>query len=234
MNCNHKNYATVCNLLIRFYEFTVTITEIYVKLLNYMAYQKSDSALHVIYIPGLGDHKVGGQQRAVSTWKQWGVTPELFQMKWADGEAWEDKFSRLLDRIDELNDAGTKVALVGASAGASAVINAFAARKDIIVGSVLLSGKVNRPGAVGESFKRNNPAFWTSINDCQKALASLNTDYRGRILSRYGVLDEMVPYMDSVIKGARNRVAPTAGHAFNIGSQLLVGAPSFIKYLKKL
>jgi hypothetical protein len=190
--------------------------------------------LHVLYIPGLGDHKVGGQQRAVSTWKRWGVTPELFQMNWADGEPWENKFSRLLDRIDELNNAGSKVALVGASAGASAVINAFAARKHIVVGSVLLSGKVNRPSAVGDSFKRNNPAFWTSINDCQEALASLNTNDRGRILSRYGVLDEMVPFTDSVIKGARNRAVPTIGHAFNIGSQLLIGAPSFIKYLKRL
>ena len=57
-------------------------------------------------------------------WPKYGVEAELFQMNWGDKEPWAPKFERLLLRIDELLSAGKDVALVGASAGASAAINA--------------------------------------------------------------------------------------------------------------
>src|SRR4051794_28655235 len=100
-------------------------------------------SLHLIFIPGLGDDNVRWQQKAVNTWRLWGVDAEIFQMHWADKVPWESKFERLLKRIDGLAAQNKRVALVGASAGASAVINAFAARKDRLAGCVLIAGKVN-------------------------------------------------------------------------------------------
>ncbi|PIZ62904.1 hypothetical protein COY17_01630 [Candidatus Saccharibacteria bacterium CG_4_10_14_0_2_um_filter_52_9] len=189
--------------------------------------------LHLIYIPGLGDDDPGGQHWAVNTWHWWGVESELFQMKWADDVKWEVKFGRLLARIDELIKDDRTVGLVGASAGGSAVINAFAARKDRVVGVVLIAGKVNRPEAIGARYRQNNPSFIESAYAAPLALKTLNAKDRRRILSRYALADETVYKPDSRIPGARNRLSPTIGHAPTIGLQLIIGAPSFIRWLKR-
>jgi hypothetical protein len=52
--------------------------------------------------------------------------------------------------IKELHGQDRIVSLVGASAGAGAAINAFAARKNIVNGVVCIAGKVNNPDAIGE------------------------------------------------------------------------------------
>lgn len=189
--------------------------------------------LHLIYITGLGDARVSGQRLAVSTWRWWGVKAELFQMNWADKEPWPPKFERLLARIDELVSADKTVALVGVSAGASAVINAFAARKDVLVGAVIIAGKVNRPEAINPGHNTKNPAFVTSAQDCQPALASLDASDRQRILSRFALLDELVTKSDSRIPGVHNRLVPSLGHFITIATQITLGAPSFIRFLKK-
>ncbi|HSX45670.1 MAG TPA: hypothetical protein VLG27_01535, partial [Candidatus Saccharimonadia bacterium] len=105
--------------------------------------------LHVIYIPGLGDEvEPKGQLRAVARWPRYGVEAEVLRMRWGDRKPWEPKFKAVLKRIDEVLAEGKDVGLVGASAGASVAINAFAARKKRIVGVVLIAGKVNRPNAI--------------------------------------------------------------------------------------
>ncbi|HVX23789.1 MAG TPA: hypothetical protein VG992_00375 [Candidatus Saccharimonadales bacterium] len=191
--------------------------------------------LHLIYIPGLGDQgDIKGQRWAVARWTRHGVEAEVFQMHWADKEPWAAKFKRLLTRIDELHAAGHRVALVGASAGASSVINAFAARQDKIVGCVLIAGKVNRPQAIGPGYRHENPAFVTSAYNCEKALQTLNAAARQRILSRYALVDETVYKPDSRIPGARNRLSPTVTHVGTIAFQITLGAPSFIRWLKSL
>ena len=188
--------------------------------------------LHIIYIPGLGDDNVGVQRKAVRTWRLWGVEPELFQMKWGDSEPWQQKFERLLARIDTLTSNGTQVALVGASAGASAVINAYAARKNSIAGCVLLAGKVNRPNKIGDRYRRDAPAFVNSAYTCEQSLQRLNNTARKHILSRFASIDEVVYKADSIIPGAKNQMVPSIGHAVTIASQLVFGAHSFIRFLK--
>lgn len=189
--------------------------------------------LHIIYIPGLGDHRPTGQARAVKTWRGWGVDAEMFQMNWADDVEWRVKFERLLARIDELLAQDKDVALVGASAGASAAINAFAERKNKIVGAVLIAGKVNRPEKIGNHYHKKNPSFIKSAYAAPTSLKELRSDDRKRILSRYAFADETVYKPDSRIEGARNRIVPTIGHAPTIAIQLIFGAPSFIRFLKR-
>lgn len=188
--------------------------------------------LYLIYITGLGDSDPKGQRKAVSLWHWWGVKAEMFQVKWADKEPWEPKLERLLARIDELAKDNA-VGLVAASAGASAAINAYAARKRKLIGMVLIAGKVNRPDAIGQNYRQKNPAFITSAQDSVKALASLTDTDRSRILSRYALADELVTKADSRIPGARNRLVPSIGHFLTIATQITVGAPSFIYFLKR-
>jgi dienelactone hydrolase len=181
----------------------------------------------------LGDTKVTNQRLAVRTWNWWGVKAELFHVKWADGEAWEVKFNRLLSRIDAIVAEGHQIALVGASAGAGAVIDAYAARKEVVCGVVCIAGKVNNPHTIGGSYRRKSPAFMTAANGTSAAIDQLSSAQRARILSRYAPLDEVVPKRDSQIEGAKNRLSPTVGHFLTIALQITFGAPSFIHFLKR-
>ncbi len=190
--------------------------------------------LHIIYIPGLGDDNVAGQRRAVKLWRLYGVQAEMYQMLWADGVAWEYKFNALLHRIDELHDKGLNVCLVGVSAGASAVINAYAAREQSIAGVVLIAGKVNHAETVGSGVRSSNPSFWSSIQACEQSLALLGPDARVRLQSRFAIKDSVVSEADSRVPGAYNRRVFSIGHVSTIAAQITLGAPSIVRFLKGL
>lgn len=187
----------------------------------------------IIYIPGLGDSRVGGQRLAVRLWRFWGVQPELFQMSWADGEPFEPKLERLLTRIDALAKTHM-VSLVAASAGATAALNAYAVRQDAIHGVVCIAGKINNPSAVGAGYKRKNPAFWESMQATTNSLAALDAAKRRNILSIRGMFDPIVPARDSIIEGGENRLTIAGGHAVTIGFQITWGAPKFVRWLKNI
>jgi hypothetical protein len=189
--------------------------------------------LHLIYVPGLGDAKVAGQRRAVSTWRWYGVEAELFQMNWSDNVSWPVKFGKLLARMDALTAEGKQVGLVGASAGASACINAFAARPDKIIGVVSIAGKINHPETIGQKVRAENPSFIESAYAASKALETLGLDQRWRILSIYSVKDGLLMRRDSQVSGAHNRLTLVMGHPFVIAAQITLGAPGFIWFLRK-
>jgi hypothetical protein len=189
--------------------------------------------LHVIYVPGIGDHKLTGQDNAVDAWHWWGVTPEMFVMLWKDDQPWKVKFDRLLARVDTLHAEGKQVGLVGVSAGASAVINAYAARKDKIVGCVLIAGKVNHPESIGDFYRRHDPSFVESAYACAQALETLSADDRKRVQSRYALIDGRVARRDSRIQGARNVLVPAIGHTVAIAQQITMNAPFVLRFLKK-
>jgi len=190
--------------------------------------------LHLIYLPGIGDAPEGSYQaKAVRTWRWWGVDSEVYELNWRDDITWVVKFQKLLERIDQLTKEGKSVALVGISAGASAAINAYAARSDSLVGIVCIAGKINRPETIGSRYRQNNPSFVTSAEAAPTALARISAKDRKRILSRYAILDTVVARSDSHIPGAHNRVVPSIGHVITIATQISLGAPSFIRFLKR-
>lgn len=190
--------------------------------------------LHVIYVPGLGDSDPKFQRRAVRFWKWWGVDSELFQISWAEDVRWEIKFNLLLKRIDALKANGQKVALVGASAGGSAVINAYAARKNDITGVVIICGKLKNPNDIGPKYRNANPPLVSSVASSDQALKTLDAQDRARILTRRAFYDEVVvTKSDSIIVGAHNQVSPTIIHALTIAIQLVFGAPGFLRFLKR-
>lgn len=188
----------------------------------------------IIYVPGLGDNHFKGQQVLISTWRLWGVRPHMVRMVWDEGDAFAPKLQKLLAKIDELHSKGHKVSLVGASAGASAVLNAFAVRKDKVSGVVCIAGKINNPEGIGSGYRRRSPAFVDSAYQVQPSLDTLDFENdRTRIQSRYAVFDPVVPMRDSEVVGGNNKTVPTVGHSVTIATQLLLGAPFFIRFLKK-
>jgi hypothetical protein len=188
---------------------------------------------HVIYVPGLGDHRTRVQLLAPKYWQIFGITGQVFVMNWNDKESFAPKLERLLAMTDRLTAEGNKVSMVGVSAGASAVLVAYAARLDKIAGVVCICGKINHPETVEPERFAENPAFKGSLAELQRILPKLGLEHRAHIMSLRPLLDGTVPVADTFIPGARNRLIMAAGHAFSIVVALLFVAPVFIAFLKR-
>jgi len=188
---------------------------------------------HVVYVPGLGDNNnAPGQRIAVGLWRIWGVHPHFCQMNWSDKQPFKPKFDKLLALIDTLSKQGA-VSLVGSSAGAAAIVNAFAARPDL-KGVACIAGKINNPQTVGEAYKRKNPAFWESIQQTPASLAQLSNEQRAKIVSVYAPYDGVVPPEDSIVPGAHNRQVRNNLHPIVIATQLVFGAPKLLRFLQDI
>ncbi|CAN5337390.1 hypothetical protein BH09PAT4_BH09PAT4_07380 [soil metagenome] len=189
----------------------------------------------VVYVPGIGDDTGRLQGLLVRLWRLYGVRGIMHEMPWMDGAPFAPKLDQLLQRIDKLHEQGCTVSLVGASAGAGAVLNAFAARKDKVAAVVCLAGKINNPDTIGGAYRRRSPSFVESASEVQFSLDKLDVDTeRKRIMSRYAIFDGIVPRQDSVLIGGVNKTVPALGHGVTIISQLLLGAPFYIGWLKTL
>lgn len=191
--------------------------------------------LHVIYVPGILDDIYHAQSTIVRFWRFSGVHGHCHEMPWFGPESYEPKFQRLLDEVDRHAAQGHAVALVGASAGASAVLNAYVARPDKIRGVVLLCPKINYPETVSQKTYDKNPAFKQSLMQLQANLAKLTARQKAEcILSYYSPADGTVPYEASVIPGVQQKSLPAFRHPRAIIYGISFGAPGFIRFLKRL
>jgi pimeloyl-ACP methyl ester carboxylesterase len=188
--------------------------------------------LHIIYIPGILDNIYHIQSAAVRTWRLFGVHGQCHEIPWLGPESYELKFQRLLNEIDKHTAEGHDVALIGASAGASAVLNAYVARPDKIMGVILLCAKINYPETVSPKTYAKNPAFKESLEKLQTNLSKLTAFQKGRILSYYSPADGFVPYIATVIPGVQERKLPPLRHSRAILYGITFGAPGFTRFLK--
>jgi hypothetical protein len=188
-------------------------------------------ARHVIYVPGLGDHRTYGQPIILKWWRLFGVKAHYHAIGWQSDEPFDMKLSRLVGLVDSLYEKYGSVSMVGVSAGASAVLNAFAERKNIS-SIVCICGKINNPQAVGKIVYDKNPPFKTSLALLQKNLTRLSNPERSRIMSIHPLDDKTVPPKDTLIKGALEITIPTKGHIFSIYYSLMFKTLTFCKFLR--
>lgn len=188
----------------------------------------------VIYIFGLSDNNARGQELAVKLWQLYGVSPETFHMYWTTPEPFADKLEKLLVRIDELAEQGCTVSLVGTSAGASVAVAAYAARPRSVHAVVYICGKLHSPETIHPGVYRKNPAFRDAMAQVAPSLEALDARQRNRMLSLRPLADSQVPPTDSVVAGAHNQRVLSAGHAFSIGACIVLYAPFFLRFIKRL
>ncbi|HSX37026.1 MAG TPA: hypothetical protein VLG13_02835 [Patescibacteria group bacterium] len=187
---------------------------------------------HVIYVPGITDDTFRVQSLLLLTWWLYGVRPHLHVIPWAGDEAFAPKLQRLLDKVDGLHAQGHTLSLVGASAGASAVLNAYIQRKDKISGLVYICGKINHPESVSERTYSENPAFKESLGRLPETLAQLTPEDKAKMLSLYSPVDTSVPYPDTIIGGVAEKRLPRLRHGWAIVYAISLGAFGLIKFLK--
>lgn len=187
---------------------------------------------HVIYVPGILDDIYHVQSLAVATWRLYGVHGHCHAVPWAGKEKWEQKFQKLLDEIDMYKSAGHDVSLVGSSAGASAVLNAYSERPGSIESLVYICAKINAPETVSKRTYAENPAFKTSLELLQKNLKKLSPDDKAKMLSLYSPADHTVPYQATIIKGVEERKLPALRHGRAIMYAITLGAGKLTGFLK--
>ncbi len=187
----------------------------------------------VIYVPGLGDRRSYGQRTIVKFWRLFGLQAHYFPLGWADSEAFEPKLSRLLEKIDEVKKPGAKVYLVGVSAGASAVINAFA-RREQVDGVVLICGKIQHPETINPRYFQRNPAFKESIYLVSDSLSKLSQKDRAKIMSIHPLYDQTVPISHTIIPGAREKTVFSVGHIMSIFYVIMFRGRMIAKFLKNI
>lgn len=188
----------------------------------------------IIYVTGLNDANPTFQKNVIRSWRIYGVQPVLFHTGWANSQSFSQKLERLLDLIDDSSQQGNAVSLIGASAGASMVIAAYARRKETVNGVAFICGKLRRPEAVGTRYYLQNPAFREAMSTLNNNLAKLTKSERARILSIYPLFDETVVITDTFVTGAKKAVFPTLFHVPTIG--LGISLLSFVPiiFLKRL
>lgn len=187
---------------------------------------------HVIYIPGIGDHRSYGQDIAIKYWRLFGLHAHYLPLIWRNTEGFDDKVGRLIEKIDALSLKGYKVSLSGTSAGASAVLAAYTLRPDIN-GVVTIAGKIHRPETIGEKTRAVNPDFYEGAERIQTNLNLLAE--RGdlqNILCLYANSDKTVPPDDAVITGSSSKAFPGWDHGSGIFFSVILGAPTIAGFLK--
>ncbi len=187
----------------------------------------------IIYVPGLGDDKqwlVRLQEWALGFWRINRVKTTVLPMVWADPVPFCPRFEKLLTKIDELHAEGKEVSLVGTSAGASAVVSAFALRPDKIQGVVTICGKLQ--GGIPQLVKDLNPSFGESLGMLAKSVKKLPSVRKKQIMNMYSPLDLVVPADQAVMKGARHYEIKGLGHNPSCAYILLFKSRTIVRFLK--
>ena len=189
-------------------------------------------AHHIIYVPGIQDDLFHFQSLIVKLWRLFGVRGHCHPLPWAGPGDYATKAAALLARIDDYVAAGHRVSLVGASAGASAVLNAYAARRTAVGGVVYICAKINRPETVSAVTFDENPAFKTALMQLQTNLQTFDTADKSRFYSFYSVKDGTVAHADTRIDGVKEAKLAPLGHGLAIIYCLTFGFPKLLSVLK--
>jgi len=185
---------------------------------------------HIIYIPGLGDQRTYGQHVAINLWRCFGFTPHYFPLGWNKKEGFNAKLERILQRVEQLSGDANHVSLVGVSAGASAVINAYVSSKKV-TGVVSISGKINHPETVKPSVYATNPDFKESLEMLQNSLGLLTGKDKQRLLSIHPLKDLTVPLDDTRIPGVEEKTVIGWNHVQGIAAGVVMGSAAIARFL---
>ncbi len=189
---------------------------------------------HVLVVPGLGGENIGFK-KIVDSWKKYGFTPHVHDVGWKDGEnEIKPKLERLIKVIDELHSNGEIVSLVGISAGGSAVLNAFYARKNKIHRVVNVCGRLRAGQNVFPSLEfasRQSPAFGESVTLFESREPSLTDADRSKILTIRAIFDEVVPTSTTTLPGAINIRLFSIEHILSIVAAMTIYVRPMIEFL---
>lgn len=187
----------------------------------------------IVYVPGLGDHKLGGQKAALKLWRVHRIEHEICAPLWMIDEPWESKLDRLLARIDHHISQGKVVSLVGISAGGAAVMAAFERRLKEVNAVVLICAKSQYPEKLGSGYTTKNPALKQAVTESARVIANLTDEQKKRILNMHPIADPIVPVQETKIPGVKNSRMPAIGHFGGILCAITIWSWQIVGFARK-
>lgn len=196
-----------------------------------MTYNNKTMPIHIIYVPGLGDGYDIWRRIFLWFWRIYGVSVELVPVKWSDREGYDVKASLVNTAIDQAK--GSRVVLIGESAGGSLVLNLYASRPDDFYKVLTICGKNARPEHVAPRFYQRNPAFKISMHLLGKSIKKLTPSQRRAFISIHPLIDHVVPVNETVIPGCQRRRVWLFGHLPTIAIMLTVGSWYVVRQIRR-
>lgn len=189
---------------------------------------------HVIFVPGLNDRsKV--YDVLIKIWCIYGVVPHVYRMGWYDREkSFKASLKGLVALSNKLLGGGNTVSLVGVSAGASAVLNAFTEQPKINA-VVNLCGRVRKGENISPSLEtasRKSSSFKESVLIFEDREPKMTFAQRKKVLNLIPIWDEIVPKATVPIKGAVNRTFPSVEHVLSGFLSMTLFSPLIMKFIK--
>lgn len=189
------------------------------------------SDLHIIYIPGFGDHYDAMRRPLFYCWRMYGISTEFVPMNWRSEESYTDKLARIDGAIDRAK--GKRVVLIGESAGGSMVVATHAKRYSELHQSMTISGK-NRHGAtVAPRFYRKYIAFCDAMGAVDAATSNFNDEALRKFVSFYPLFDGVIPIQDTSIPGVRVIRLYSIGHLFTIFMALTIFSGYIVRVARR-
>lgn len=186
-----------------------------------------------IYIPGLGDKRKSLlflQRQMLRGWRVYGIRTEIFAVHWTSNTKFSARLKELLERIDKLKENGYKVVLVGASAGASTALTAYARRKNTVQCVVSICGQLEPK--VPSPALDVNPRLRQSLDALGRSLEHLSSADRGRVLTLRPKIDVVVQPKEAVLKGAKNILMPIVGHLAGIAFGIVFEGRRIARFMR--
>ncbi len=151
---------------------------------------------------------------------------------WRNKEGFSKKLKRITDKIDGLSKQGHRVYLSGTSAGASAVLAAYAVRPNV-GGIITIAGKIYHPETISRHTQDENPDFFEAATLIQDNLKILSQrDDIKNILCIYCPKDKTVPHKDAVIPDGTDYRVPGWNHGSGIFFGVILGAPAIARFIR--
>lgn len=190
----------------------------------------------VFIIPGLGD----GVNKTIwitNHWRNYSLEPVVYSARWNSEENFKEKLTKLLGQIDLCISNGDNVSLVGCSAGASMVLNAFLERKNVVNKVVSICGRLRTGNQKGfrslEVRSKHSPSFFESVKLFENKEHILSPADKNRIMTIRSLFgDELVPSETAILTGAHNITIPVAEHSLSI-IMTLIFSNKLINFLKQ-
>lgn len=189
----------------------------------------------LIIVPGLGDN-ISLVGWTLKDWNKKGVTVIVYPAPWNRlDESFDRKLERLVREIDKYYTKGFRVSLLGISAGAGLVLNAYVQRKKKIHKVILVCGRLRTGEDLAHwyyKWNRRSEAFYDSVLLSEQNQKSFTKDDFKKFLVFSALYDDLVPLKTSVLPQSKNIRLPMVGHIFSIGYTLLFKQKEIWDFIK--
>lgn len=173
----------------------------------------------LIIIPGLGDN-AALTETATKGFEKNNISIFIHKAPWNDiKESFDKKLDRLVNLIDNYHSKGFLVSILGISAGASLVLNAYTIRKDKINKVICVCGRLRTGNDLAHWFypwSKRSPAFYKSVINSEKNQRLFTNKDSRQFLVFNAIYDDLVPLKTSFLERAENIRVPMVGHLFSI------------------